>query len=213
MVGCHLSGQQSYTVRRACTADISAVMQIEAQSFDTGIAEDEAVFAERLAEAEGCNYVLVNAASQSVCGYFTAELWAAQQVDSSRAGDAPMLSTAGLDPAFFDLGHSVRDRHDPAGTTLYISSFALLPEVRGQRTADKTSGIAEYFFSAALDYITAAFPQLQRIILLVHEDWHKAITIYEGQGFTRIQVLDNFSWFAGKKAFIYEKRTPVLKVF
>ena len=208
MVGCHLSGQQcymvgsqsspqqSYTVRRACTADISAVMQIEAQSFDTGIAEDEAVFAERLAEAEGCNYVLENA-DHAVCGYFTAELWTAAQ----------------FTPSFFDLGHSVRDRHDPAGTTLYISSFALLPEVRGQRTADKTSGIAEYFFSAALDYITAAFPQLQRIILLVHEDWHKAITIYEGQGFTRIQVLDNFSWFEGKKAFIYEKRTPVLKVF
>ena len=187
----------SYTVRQACTADITAVMQIEAQSFAEGIAEDELVFTERLAEAEGCNYVLVNAASQSVCGYFTAELWTAAQ----------------FTPSFFDLGHSVRDRHDPAGTTLYISSFALLPEVRGQRTADKTSGIAEYFFSAALDYITAAFPQLQRIILLVHEDWHKAITIYEGQGFTRIQVLDNFSWFAGKKAFIYEKRTPVLKVF
>ena len=203
MVGCRLSGQQcymvgsqsspqqSYTVRRACTADIAAVMQIEAQSFDAGIAEDEAVFAERLAEAEGCNYVLENA-DHAVCGYFTAELWTAEH----------------FTPSFFDLGHSVRDRHDPAGATLYISSFALLPEVRGQRTADKTSGIAEYFFSTALDYITAAFPQLQRIILLVHEDWRKAITIYEAQGFTRIQVLDNFSWFAGKKAFIYQKMTP-----
>lgn len=188
MVSIQVTGQQAYTVRPARSADIAAVMRIEAQSFAEGIAEEEAVFAERLAGAEGCNYVLERA-DHSVCGYFMAEIWAARQ----------------FAPSFFALGHSVRERHDPAGTTLYISSFALLPEVRGIRSADQNAGIAACFFAAAQDCITALFPQLERIILLVHEDWHKAITIYEAQGFTRIQVLERFPWFGTKRAFIYEK--------
>ena len=174
--------QKMYSVRKAELGDLAAVMQVERQSFEENIVEEESVFAERIAYASGCNYILVKTGTQSVCGYFTAELWDSAKIES----DA------------FALGHSVRDRHHPAGTVLYISSFALLPEVRGLR-------IAENFFAAAIERIAAAFPQLKRIILLVHEDWHKAIRIYEKQGFTRTQILDNFAWFEDKQAFIYEK--------
>ena len=117
-----------------------------------------------------------------MCGYFTAELWDALQMDVGA----------------FALGHSVRERHQPAGTVLYISSFALLPEVRGQ-------SIAEKFFASAIERIAVVFPQVEQVVLLVHEDWHKAIRIYEKQGFIRTQVLDWFSWFGDKRAFIYEK--------
>ena len=171
-----------FSVRRAAPRDLAAVMQVERQSFEENIVEDESVFADRIAYASDCNYVLVKMGTQSVCGYFTAELW-----DSSEIGaDA------------FALGHSVRERHQPAGTALYISSFALLPEVRGE-------GVAEHFFAASIERIVAVFPQLERIILLVHEDWHKAIRIYEKQGFIRTQVLDRFAWFGDRRAFIYEK--------
>ena len=173
---------KGYSVRKAEQGDLAAVMQVERQSFEENIVEEESVFAERLAYAAGCNYVLVKIDTQSVCGYFTAELWADSQIES----DA------------FALGHSVRERHQPAGTVLYISSFALLPEMRGLK-------IAENFFAAAIEHITSVFPQLERIILLVHEDWHKAIRIYEKQGFARTQILDRFAWFGDKRAFIYEK--------
>ena len=173
---------KGYSVRKAKQGDLAAVMQVERQSFEETIVEDESVFADRIAYASDCNYVLVKADTQSVCGYFTAELW-----DSSQMGaDA------------FALGHSVRERHQPAGTALYISSFALLPEVRGQ-------SIAEHFFAASIERIVAVFPQLERSILLVHEDWHKAIRIYEKQGFIRTQVLERFAWFGDKRAFIYQK--------
>ena len=173
---------KGFSVRKAAPGDLAAVMQVERQSFEENIVEDERVFADRIAYASDCNYVLVKADTQSVCGYFTAELW-----DSSQMGaDA------------FALGHSVRERHQPAGTALYISSFALLPEVRGQ-------SIAEHFFAASIERIVAVFPQLERSILLVHEDWHKAIRIYEKQGFIRTQVLERFEWFGDKRAFIYQK--------
>lgn len=173
---------KGYTVRRAIPEDLAAVMLVERQSFEKNIVEDESVFAERLAYAADCNYVLVTIGTQSVCGYFTAELW-----DTAKAGaDA------------FALGHSIRERHQPAGTALYISSFALLPEVRGQ-------SIAENFFAVSIEHIVAVFPQLERIILLVHQDWHKAIRIYEKQGFIRTQTLNRFAWFGDKQAFIYEK--------
>ena len=171
-----------YSVRKAEPRDLAAVMQVERQSFEENIVEDESVFADRIAYASDCNYVLVKANTQSVCGYFTAELWDALQMDVGA----------------FALGHSVRERHQPAGTVLYISSFALLPEMRGLK-------IAENFFAAAIEHIISVFPQLERIILLVHEDWHKAIRIYEKQGFARTQILDRFAWFGDKRAFIYEK--------
>ena len=179
---------KGYSVRKAEQGDLAAVMQVERQSFEENIVEYESVFADRIAYAVDCNYVLVKTNTQSVCGYFTAELWDFSQIGA----DA------------FALGHSVRERHQSTGTALYISSFALLPDVRGQ-------SIAEKFFAASIERIAAVFPQLERIILLVHEDWHKAIRIYEKQGFIRTQVLDRFAWFGDKQAFIYEKMIGALK--
>ena len=200
---------QKYAIRCAESRDIEAIMRVEHQSFAAGIAETQAVFAERLACADQCNYVLLSSDSQSVCGYVTAEIWDAAQ----------------FDPALFSLGHSVREQHCPDGTTLYISSFALLPEVRGTRIprpalsvesraskagadtakGEPTIGLAALFFTTVLERIGAAFPQLERIVLLVHEEWHNALALYEKYGFTPIQTLDRFGWFGGKRAFVYEK--------
>ena len=93
---------KGFSVRKAELGDLAAVMQVERQSFEENIVEDESVFADRIAYASDCNYVLVKMGTQSVCGYFTAELWADSQIET----DA------------FALGHSVRERHQPAGTVL-----------------------------------------------------------------------------------------------
>lgn len=194
------------TVRPAQAADLDAIMQVERTSFADGVAESTAVFAERLNAAQGCNHVLVHGETAAVCGYFTAEIWQAARFDA----------------AAFALGHPVHERHCPDGTVLYISSFALLPALRGkkitlsggaripsaaaQRTgAAQRAGAAKTFFRAAVNDTLYAFPQLERILLLVHEDWHKAIRIYESEGFTRTSVLEQFAGFGHKRAFIYEK--------
>lgn len=189
-----------YAVRPAVLSDLFAVMQVEKESFADGIMESEAVFAERLITAQGCNHVLVQAEDVAVCGYFTAEIWQAERQEE----------------AAFRLGHSVRERHDSTGTVLYISSFALLPGFRGKkiRLADEAPGYsagiqpvsaAKALFCTAIQNTLASFPQLERIILLVHEDWHKAIGIYESQGFSRTKILEHFADFGNKRAFIYEK--------
>lgn len=173
---------EHYTLRKAVENDLPAIMQIEYQSFEKHIIEDEHIFADRIAYASGCNYLLVEERTQLVYGYFISEIW-----DSTKYGiDA------------FTLGHAVQEYHQPLGTVLYISSFALLPEVRG-------SGIAEHFFKTALKYITDNFPKLERVILLVHEEWFKAIRIYEKQGFDRLHTIEHFAGFENKRAFIYEK--------
>lgn len=189
-----------YTIREAAPTDIAAVMRIELQSFDGEIAESEAVFEERLGYADHCNYILVRQTDNAVCGYLTAEIWEADLYN----------------PESFALGHSVYERHSIAGTALYISSFALAPELRSQKlqptqysnaagAGKAVIGAATFFFTGALERITAAFPQLKKLILLVHEDWRNAIRIYEAQGFTRIDVLERFPVFGGKRAYIYEK--------
>lgn len=178
----------NYTIRKATQTDLAAVMRIEHESFEKDIVEEEKVFADRLAYAVDCNYLLVKTDTGSVCGYFISEIWNCANVDNTA----------------FALGHSVREYHRPLGTTLYISSFALLPEVRG-------SGIAERFFETALTLITGHFSLLERIMLLVHEDWRKAIRIYEKQGFVRLQTIERFSGFGNRRAFIYGARTQAPK--
>ncbi|MEL3906467.1 MAG: GNAT family N-acetyltransferase [Treponema sp.] len=200
------------TVRLAEDADLSGIMQVERNSFTAGIVESETVFAERLSGAKGCNHVLVHAGTAAVYGYFTSEIWRNDGVE----GEA------------FALGHPVHERHCPDGTVLYISSFALLPVLRGKKITlsggNRTSsagadpagvaqqtgttqpaGAASTFFKTAIHNTLKGFPQLERIILLVHEDWYKAIRIYEAQGFTRTNVLKHFAGFGNKRAFIYEK--------
>lgn len=173
---------EQYTIRQAVANDLPAVMHIEYQSFEKHIIEDEHIFADRITYASGCNYLLVEERTTLVCGYFISEIW-----DSAKHGiDA------------FTLGHSVQEYHQPQGTVLYISSFALLPEVRG-------SGIAEHFFKTALKCITDHFSQLEQVILLVHEDWSKAIRIYEKQGFIQSKTIKHFAGFKNKQAFIYKK--------
>ena len=93
---------KGYSVRKAEPRDLAAVMQVERQSFEENIVEDESVFADRIAYTSGCNYVLVKADTQSVCGYFTAELWESSEIGA----DA------------FALGRAGRGRHQPAGTAL-----------------------------------------------------------------------------------------------
>ena len=46
---------KGYSVRKAEQGDVAAIMQVERQSFEAAIVEDERVFAERIAFAQLCS--------------------------------------------------------------------------------------------------------------------------------------------------------------
>ena len=73
------------------------------------------------------------------------------------------------------LGHSAEKTHDPNGSVLYFSSFALLPAFQGKK-------LAEPFLTGCLDSICGAFPQIKQIILLVNEEW----------GFKELRTIKDF---------------------
>ncbi len=181
----------NYSVRRAELSDIESIMHIEHASFAPSITEAQSVFEERLTVARNGNRVLYTPENGRVYGYCTTELWEEAE-DYTEA---------------FRLGHSTAHYHRPQGCVLYISSFAILPELRGQKvqTPDGIMGVAKLFFRTSLSQILTEYPQVCRIVLLVHEDWHTAQRLYESQDFLRMKTLSDFSGFAGKKAFIYEK--------
>ena len=90
-----------------------------------------------------------------------------------------------LKQTIFMLGHSAEKTHDPNGSVLYFSSFALLPAFQGKK-------LAEPFLTGCLDSICGAFPQIKQIILLVNEEWHGAKHLYEKLGFKELRTIKDF---------------------
>ncbi len=181
-----------YRIRQAALSDITSIMHIEQASFAPAIREEQSVFEERLTVARECSRVLYAAADGRIFGYFTAEIW----------------EKSSLTEKTFLLGHSTAACHVPNGSILYISSFALLPELRGRKieTADGNIGIAKMFFRSSLKEVLAAYPNIQKMLLLVHEDWKNAQRIYQSEGFACVTAFPAFNGFEGKTALIYEKK-------
>ncbi len=181
-----------YRIRQAALSDINHIMHIEQASFAPAIRETQSIFEERLTVAPECSRVLYSTANGRIFGYFTAEIW----------------EKSSLSEETFLLGHSTAACHVPNGNVLYISSFALLPELRGRKieTADGSMGIAKMFFRSALEEILAAHPNIQKMLLLVHEDWKNAQRIYQSENFACLTAFPEFHGFEGKTALIYEKK-------
>ncbi len=112
-------------------------------------------------------------APRALAGYFTSEIW----------NDVPPPVTAG-----WQLGHSARERHHPAGTVLYVSCFAVESASRGNGTE---------LFTRSIAHIAASHPALRTIAFIVHEDWAAARHIYEKAGFAYTGRIDGFFATAG----------------
>jgi len=155
-------------VRKAITQDLSAIMTIEEQSFAEPTREQEETFRRRIsAFPEG--FLVLSDADTAVCGYFCSELW----------NHVPTT------PAAFTLGHDASRSHVPAGTVLYISSIAILPECRG-------SGTGHRFLQQCLDSILAAHPQITDLVLLVNSHWPAARHLYTTLGFQPYGTIPSF---------------------
>lgn len=164
------------TIRTAKISDIDAIMKIEREAFDVCIQEKESVFLERIELFNDGFFVLEE--DGFVCGYFSSELW--NFLEERTEAD-------------FSLGHDIGKCHSNSGDELYISSFALLQEMRGK-------GAGKYLFHEAIKRILAKY-SLKSIILLVSASWQNAEKMYSESGFNYATRLSDFFQFSdGGKA-------------
>jgi len=164
-----------FKIEPALPDDIDEIMRIEDESFAPEIREARSVFQDRLETFPEGNFVLVRdtaahtgQAPRTLAGYFASEIW----------NDVPPPVIAG-----WQLGHSARERHHPAGTVLYVSSFAVEPVSRGCGTE---------LFKLSIARVAARHPAIRTITFIVHEDWGGARHIYEKAGFAYAGRIEGF---------------------
>ncbi len=169
-------------IRTANLFDIDSIMDIENSSFIPQVREERQVFLQRLKVFPQGFILLVGDSGSvekdnNVCGYFCTELWKKMPESAD----------------FFSVGHDISLAHCQDGSVLYISSFALLPNLRG-------GGLGGKFFRSALNYIEESVPKLKEEVLLVNENWPGARHIYKKNGFSEC--------FSIKDAFRNESSEP-----
>lgn len=181
----------TYTLRDATPDDIEDIMKIEYFSFQEGIREDETVFRKRV-EVFPKGFLLLVDETGASKGYFASEIWqlpafkgSDSPVPASESSCAPASESSGVDASLFTLNHDISDHHTDKGNTLYISSFALLPECRG-------SGMGDKFFNEAVARIRSAFPGLTQSVLIVNESWVRARAIYKKRGYEECSTIPLF---------------------
>lgn len=168
----------AFKIRHAVTADIPAVMEIESVSFAPQIQESEETFVKRVTVFSDGFYVLER--KGTVCGYFTCEIWPENAIN----GDS------------FTLDHDIAEKHSVKGTVLYVSSIALLPEHRSKGDGSK-------FFEECIGKIVNLYPEINKSVLIVNENWTSARRIYFKSGYRETGRLEKF--FFDGDAIVMEK--------
>jgi ribosomal-protein-alanine N-acetyltransferase len=77
------------------------------------------------------------------------------------------------------------DKHKNDGQEIYISSTALAKKVRG-------CGYGHILFEHLLYKIKLDYSNIKSSILIVSKDWTKAQTIYQNNGFVKVDCVDDF---------------------
>ena len=155
------------TIRPLEHDDIPRIMEIEHRCFDSAVWESVEIYEERID-----TYPLGNLGffhGDILIGFLWCELWKHEQR---------------YDLARFELSHHPRQFHDPNGTELYISSFAVDPHYRHLLRGKEA-------FSLGMARIQQTYP-FETAILLVSEHWHAARTIYTQWGFSEVQRIEGF---------------------
>ena len=156
-------------LRQITPADLPAVMKIEEASFIPAIQERREVFAERISVCPSCFILFEDDETHEAAGYFSAERWT-----SIPSGNG-----------IFTLNHSARAAYDPEGAVIYLSSFAVLPQFRGQ-------GRGRELFSQSMRWFAAHNSGLTDAVLLVNEAWKGAEHIYVSYGFRETRRIPAF---------------------
>lgn len=159
-------------IRKATLEDINEIMKVEDSSFIPEIQEDKEVFIERIKRCP--SLFLVFEEGKSVAGYLSAELM------------NHIPSTA----SELKLGHIPENIQEDKNAYVYISSFAILPEYRG-------NGRGKQMWQKCVEYFEKEMA-ITHFLLLVNEEWSGAFHIYEKSGFKVIKEFPSF-FFSNEK--------------
>lgn len=164
-------------------------MATEKASFIDAIQEEESVFKERLTTfPEG--FLVFTSPEGDVAGYLCTELWDGADFADLATSKNPELDLQQnpekkeLLSKKFTVGHNISDTHSAQGDLLYISSFALKPDFRGQ-------GNGSFCFDISMEYLEAKL-NVNKKILVVNEKWKGAQKIYSENGFKKIFTIPAF---------------------
>ena len=152
-------------IRNATKNDLDSIMEIEFASFIPGIQEERIVFENRIKMC-GESFLVFEDENKKVFGYLCAE----------RMSKIPERVNE------LELGHFPNVNKN--GSVLYISSFAIFPEYRG-------NGTGSYVWEQSLNFLKN-LKGIKTIVLLVNESWTGAHHIYEKSGFYEICRLPSF---------------------
>ena len=159
-------------------------MNIERQSFIPSIQEKKRVFEKRLkvfpqgflALADCSDEAILKNKVALVCGYLCTEKWdQLPDFDSARSftdgepcdsknSEKEQKSALKRIEKRFALGHNPLLTHKTNGSILYVSSFALLKEYRG-------NGLGEKFFLNSIAALCSAMTEIKKVVVLVDSEW------------------------------------------
>src|SRR5574344_2313221 len=117
-----------FTLRYATPSDIYQIMEIEKDSFISQTQESKDVFLKRIKTFSNGFILLIDTRINKIIGYFCSELWNSIPTEKNS----------------FSIGHDISSLHFNKGKILYISSFAILKDYRG-------NGFGRKFFSDSID--------------------------------------------------------------
>lgn len=159
----------SLHLREATLHDIPAIMAMELSGFAPGDREERSVYEERLSVFP--SGALVAQRQGELVGCIFSELWRPR---------------ADYHAGHFELGHSIRERHDPeGGRELYIASMTIAPQARSQ-------GAGALLFNGCIAHVRQRQPQMESALLLVNETWQAARRLYARSGFSELFTLPGF---------------------
>lgn len=148
-------------IRTATENDIHQIMNIEEKGFIEPIREEQSVFLNRI--KINPELFLIFEFDNNVAGYLSAE-YMSEIPDSAE-----------------DLKLDHTPSADAEKNYIYISSYSLLPEYRGNRNGSLC-------WNKALDYLGSN----KKYVLLVNEAWPAAKHIYQKSGFKEIKTFKDF---------------------
>ncbi len=156
----------SINISQAFTTDIDDIMQIEKESFYTGILESKETFLERI-EVYNEGFLVLKENNNKIIGYICSELWSNNVLLAENT---------------FRLGHSIKAIHNNNGKRLYISSMGIAANYRGH-------GFGKLLFNHLINTISS---EVKDIILVVGSKWENAIKIYSNTGFYEVKRIKDF---------------------
>lgn len=160
--------ENQFLIRNATLEDINQIMEVEKNGFIPQIQEEQAVFEERIKICPEL-FLVFQDETFKIVGYLSAEYL--EKIPQS----ADELK----------LGHFPKKIENKNELIIYISSFSILPECRGNKNGTK-------LWNKSLEFLEKKHSSKVKFVLLVNELWEKAVHIYEKSGFKITKIFPDF---------------------